>query len=192
MAKRFITSMINEKLAEIVAKAAEADVIRHTGIADGWFVKRGPLQRDPQAAGVNILVTSNDPEKPSSWAHEKLKRTELLGGGHGPTYNRLALGFQEIGSKSHGWSRRHTIRLTVFLGRTGLDLAEREEMAELVLGAVEYALLTDDRLVGLEDDFGEKVLGDFAILSKSRLDGGGESGIFRGKLWVQIFTYRKL
>jgi len=192
VAKQFITSMINEKLAEIAEEAAEADVIQHTGIADGWFVKRGPLQRDPQAAGVNIMVASNDPEKSSSWAHEKLKRTELLGGGHGSTYNRMALGFQEIGSKGHGWARRHTVRLTIFLGRTGLDLTEREETAELVLGAVEYALLTDTRLVGLEDDFGEKVLGDFAVLTKSRLGGGGESGIFRGKLWVQIFTFREL
>jgi len=167
-------------------------VTQYTG-DEGWFVKRGPLQRDPQTAGVNILVTSNDPEKPSSWAHEKLKRNMLLGGGHGPIFNRMALGLQEVGSSSHGWARRHTVRLTIFLGRTGLDLTEREEMAELVLGAVEHALLTDtDSLVALEDDFGERVLGNFAILTKSRLDGGGESGIFRGKLWVQIFTYREL
>jgi hypothetical protein len=188
MAETSVIALIGDTLAEILSDAVQSDL---TAKAADWYVKIGPLQENPQSAGVNITVQPNDPDEPGKWRHSIVSRWPE--GNPMAAFRQLPGGMHELGG-GLGFNRRFTVELQIFLGRAAVeDESENLQLAGLVFSACEYALLTDGRLgpsIG-PDSFGEKVMRcDNNVIAYSELTGGGLSGIYRGKIWLEIKTYR--
>lgn len=184
-----VTALIADMLATIAADAILTDL---ESVASGWRVKVGPLQEDPQIHGVNLMVYPNDPDDEGGWTHGIIQQW--------PESNpmvalrQLPAGLHEIGG-GMGWKRRFVLELSLFLGRTDDDArAEGLALSQLVLASIENGLLSDGRLgPSIKDTFGEQVIRqDNNIIAKSELTGGGQSGIYWGKIWLEISTERRV
>jgi len=152
----------------------------------GWLVKFGPLQQDPGENGINILISTNDPDSSdlSAWCNETITSWPLQG-----NIGTLPYGFNEIGG-SFGYIRRFTVKTRIFLTNTAYSEEDRDIVANQVLGSLENALLTSRRYFGKRDSYGERPIGGFYPLAKSAMTGGGESGIYDAKIWLEFKTER--
>lgn len=189
-AQTSMTELIKRELYLILQRGMEIETQKY---ATGWLVKRGPLQDDPEAYQINITIYSNDPDREGIWTHERI--TQWGEGIESWDWEGVVFPGYEIAGRGHssqGWLRRFTVRLTIFLGETTLDRDERERIAELVLGAAEVALLSDTGdMATLADCYGETMFDAWNPLRRTELIGGGESGIFHGKMWLEYRTQKE-
>jgi hypothetical protein len=159
------------------------------------IVRGGHLQEDPIPDVSYLLIHSNDSS--DGWRHMGTNAETSTPYGMRSMFGHLsALPQFEIGGKSMLWWRRLHIEAGAFFLNLGYDRDVSRQHSNVMFSRTEYWLMKaniddDAGVLGLVDDFGERVM-EVLLHSSKYTEGGGppEDFIWRARIWFDVLTER--
>lgn len=153
-----------------------------------FAIKVGRLQADPERPGTNLMVHIGKP-RDDKWVDTPVGNRYVRSGktivGY-ETGDEFAIG--EVGG-GRTWLRRFTIEGSVFFTRTKDARDASNEAANIIRGLVE-SYLTQDIVLGLEDEFGEHAFRLILGQSTAEERGGPKSHIWDFWIYFTVETIR--
>ena len=153
-----------------------------------FAIKVGRLQADPERPGTNLMVHIGKP-RDDKWTDSPVGARYIRSQGAIMGYDggdEFAIG--EVGG-GRTWLRRFTIEGSVFFTRTKDDRDASNEAANIIRGLVE-SYLTQDIVLGLEDEFGEHAYRLLLGQSTAEERGGPKSHIWDFWIYFTVETIR--
>ncbi len=143
-------------------------------------IRRGPLQDNPAAARIAILLYSYDFEETGEADHAQRRRA--TGNDEGEAY------FRELGG-GYGQIRKLYVEISCYFTTTHEDRERAAEVAGTVLSRVQHTLARGTRTLGLTDDFGETVYEVLPVDARLIPMGGMRARILTGKVACDYWTF---
>jgi len=179
-----IVHMIVNKIAEDLNTALITNVSSSDPARAAW-VKAYRFQDSPKKYPIYVSVVPGNPDEPTL-EHGRIDIGEDL--------ERLGIYIPsgEVGG-GHLWWRRGRIKIGCFLLDEGYEEDEAADVAQTVLGRVEY-YAERINVSSLVDDYGERAHGNVFIFASNFFEGGGpdDKYIWRGEVRWQVLTQRPL